>query len=64
MTAFVIRRKLTRQEADIIVNTAQQFFVDNPRRRVFRVGDGDAVWFSIRRAWILDDVLAHTEWVK
>ncbi|MDE2107312.1 MAG: hypothetical protein KGL39_59500 [Patescibacteria group bacterium] len=61
MAAFVIRPKLTKEEADILINTAQQFFKDNPRRRVFRVGDGDRPWFNVRKLHILLDVSVHTQ---
>ena len=60
MASFVIRRKLTSEEADILVNTAQQFFKDNPRRRVFRVGDDSGVWFKVRRAFISEDIQVRT----
>ena len=61
MAAFIIRPKLTAQEATDLVDAARQFFTNYPRRRVFRVGDADGqVWFTVRRAHILLDIQAHS----
>lgn len=56
---FVLRSKLTVEEANLLIDGARRFFVDNPRRRVFWVGDGDRRWFKVRRSSILDDVREH-----
>lgn len=58
---LVYRPKMTPQEADEMIERARQFFAGNPRRRVFRVGDGDRPWFNIRKSYIELDVRVHSQ---
>lgn len=60
---LVIRRRLTLAEAAVVQDAAYEFFKRNPRRRVFRVGcgDGDGVWFTVRKNHVDIDIANHTE---
>ncbi len=53
---FVIRRKLTPEEAEETVKLLEQWFKDNPSRRVCRTD-----WFRVRKGHINEDVEAHSE---
>lgn len=61
---FIVRNRLKTDAADALKEVACSFFMKNPRRRVFRVGDDLGIWFKVRKSHIDADVDAHTENVK
>lgn len=58
---IVIRPKLKAAEATLLKEEARRFFLQNSRRRVFRVGDDAGVWFVVNKSRIDADIDIHAE---
>jgi hypothetical protein len=55
MVGFIVFKKLTKKEADENISGINQFFKDNPSRKICRTD-----LFKVRRGHVEEDVYSHT----
>ena len=60
--AIIVRRKLTLEDAEKYIPQVEEWFRENPKRRICHFGDdAGGTWFNIRRKYVREDILEHAE---
>lgn len=61
---LIVRRRLSKVDAENLINNLEAWFKEHPRRKISRVGDGGAknsFWFKVRKNRIREDVMEHAD---
>ena len=56
MVGFLVAKRLSAEEAKRVIEGIEEWFKDNPRRRICRTPV-----FKVRRGHVVEDVLIHSE---
>ncbi len=52
---IIVRRRLTQQDGEDLISRIEEWFKENPRRRVCRTE-----YFNVRRKHVIEDIMEHT----
>ncbi len=53
---IIVRRRLTQQDGEDLISRIEEWFKENPRRRVCRTE-----YFNVRRKHVIEDIMEHTQ---